>query len=847
MVDVPIFSGRPRSSPRIWVGVPPRNKNFTGRADVLAQLRRHTEANNTAVLLSKESLPRAVQGLGGVGKTAVAIEYAYKYGHDYDLVCWIRADQTLLVRSALAALAPDLGLDPPSASGIDQATAGVLDALRRGEPYDRWLLIFDNADRPEDLLPFIPTGDGDVLITSRNHEWGPLVDTMALDVFERIESVQFLLKRVPKGLTEADANRVAEGLGDLPLGLVQAGTIIYEGGMAVGEYLRLLSERISRILELGISPEYPASMTAAWQISVRKLRQQSPAALELLRCCAFFGPEPIPTDVFRPGRQESRTGVGAVLADPIDLSSAISTLGRYALVRKDGAYITVHRLIQGLLRADLDPAEQDNYRQDAHSILAAGAPGNPCDEKTWPRYSDLVAHAGSAVTDLAHCEVDDHRRFALDVVRYLYVSGDFTNCRSFAERFIEHWTAISGPDDSYVLDASRHLGNALRELGCIAEAYDVIESTLRSAERSLEPGNPLTLHLRNAFGADLRAHGDFVEALVLDEETRALHEEVFGPTDAQTLRVMHNLAVDYGLNSNYIKARDQHKIVYMLLRDAQPDVSTTEVLNALTGLARAVRLCGNSGGARDLGEQARTYGPDLGLDHYLKLRAATDLSIAMRRIPTDHDDALELAADTLARCRLRRGEQHPDTLAAAISLSNLQRTTGQIAAALELAVATADIYPSVYGAEHPYNYACQGNLALLRRRAGEPGQARRLNEAALAGLDKGLTRDHFFSLAVAVNLAGDLAELGHTPAARALGADTLARSTRLLGEDHPLTLACAANLALDLRATGAGEEAEALAADTRERCARTLRTDDPLAEALVTEARAEVDFDPPPI
>ena len=709
------------------MGVPPHNKNFTGRADVLAQLRRHTEASKTAVLLSKESLPQAVQGLGGVGKTAVAIEYAYKYGHEYDLVCWIRADQTLLVRSALAGLAPDLGLDPPSASGIDQATTGVLDALRRGEPYDRWLLIFDNADRPEDLLPFIPNGDGDVLITSRNHDWGPLVDTMSLDVFERAESIQFLLKRAPRGLTEADANRLADGLGDLPLALVQAAAVIYEGGMAVSEYLRQLHERIARILELGISPEYPTSMTAAWQISVVKLRQQSPAALELLRCCAFFGPEPIPTDVFKLGSQESKTGVGAVIADPIDLSSALSTLGRYALVKKDGAYITVHRLVQGLLRADLDPTQRNDYRQDAHSILTAGAPGNPTDERTWQQYGDLVAHAGSPATDLAHCEVDSHRGFALDVVRYLHVSGDFTSCRLFAERLIEHWTEISGPDDPYVLDANRHLGNALRELGRAAEAYNVIESTLRNAERVLEPGNPLTLHLRNAFGADLRARGNFAEALVLDETTRVLHEEIFGPDDPQTLRVINNLALDYGLNSNYIKARDLHSNVYVAQRDVKPNASTTEVLNSLTGLARAVRLCGNFEQARDLGLQAQTYGPDLGLDHYLKLRAATDLSIAMRRIPPDYDDAFELVADTLERCRLRRGEQHPDTLAAAISLSNLQRITGQIASALDLAKSTAAMYPDVYGPEHPYNYACQGNLALLRRasrrsRRGPPAE-----------------------------------------------------------------------------------------------------------------------------
>ena len=134
-------------------------------------------------------------------------------------------------------------------------------------------------------------------------------------------------------------------------------------------------------------------------------------------------------------------------------------------------------------------------------------------------------------------------------MRYLYVSGDFAACRAFAERFIEQWTKDSGPIDPYVLDANRHLGNALRELGHAAAAYQTIETTLRSAEQVLEPRNPLTLHLRNAFGADLRARGDFTAALALDEETRALHNDVFGPTDPQTLRVMNNLALDYGLNS----------------------------------------------------------------------------------------------------------------------------------------------------------------------------------------------------------------------------------------------------------------------------------------------------------
>jgi Tetratricopeptide repeat len=845
-VTVPVNPQRSWAAPRIWVGVPPRNKNFTGRADILEKLRQRTGARTTTVLLSEVSLPQALQGLGGVGKTAVAVEYAYQHGADYDLVCWIRADQVLLVRSALAGLAENLGLAAPSASGIDVTTQGVLDALRRGDPYNRWLLIFDNADQPEELLPFIPGGPGDVIITSRNHRWGPIVETIALDVFERAESVQFLLKRGPKRLSETDAEHLAESLGDLPLALEQAGAVLYEGMMAVSEYLHLLDARVTDILSQGVALEYPTSMTAAWQISVAQLRRQKPQALELLRCCAFLGPEPIPRELFKLGSRESQTGVGELIADPIELSSAVSTLGRFALVKFDGPYLTVHRLIQALLRAELDPSEQERYRQDAHSILAAGAPGSPADVRTWHRYRDLISHAGSATTDLAHCQVPAHRAFALDVVRYLYVSGDFASCRTFAERFIEQWTEDSGPADLYVLDANHHLGNALRDLGQAAAAYQIIETTLRHAERALGPRDPLTLHLRNAFGADVRARGDFAAALALDEETCALHQEIFGPTDPQTLRALGNLASDYLLNSRYIDARELYKDVYLRQRDTRPDVRPTDVLFAWTGLARSVRLCGNFTQARDLGQEAMAYGlHELGPEHYLTLRAGIDLPIAMRRIPTYYDEALEIAADTLEQCRRLRGEQNPDTMAAAISLSNTQRTVGQITQALELAAAVAETYPSVYGAEHPYNYACMGNLAVLRRLTGDLESARQLNETALAGLDARLSRDHFFSLSAAVNLASDLAELGETNGARALGEDSLARLSRLLGEDHFLTVACAVNLSLDLAADGADEEARTLTATTANRCRDLFGPNDPLTEAIASGSRIDVDFDPP--
>ncbi len=115
--------------PAVWGNVPQRNKNFTGRQEILERLREGVSSTVTAVL------PHALQGMGGVGKTAVAVEYAYRFRSEYDLVWWIPADQPALVRSSLAALAEPLGLPPATASGIEAAANAVLDALRTGTPY----------------------------------------------------------------------------------------------------------------------------------------------------------------------------------------------------------------------------------------------------------------------------------------------------------------------------------------------------------------------------------------------------------------------------------------------------------------------------------------------------------------------------------------------------------------------------------------------------------------------------------------------------------------------------------------------------------------------------------------
>jgi tetratricopeptide (TPR) repeat protein len=853
----------PRAIPAIWGDVPTRNKNFTGRDDILARLRDGASSRVTAVLPEPvgkkdpekgpdDQVPQGVQGQGGVGKTAIAIEYAHRYSSEYDLVWWIPADQLPSVRGSLASLAARLHVDAQPAAGIDGLIAAVLDGLRRGEPYSRWLLIFDNADQPEDINHLIPRGPGDVLVTSRNLRWESAIDTVPMDVFLRKESTEFLLKRVPGGrLSEVDADRLAAALGDLPLALEQAGAMLSETGMPVDQYLRLLKDQVTDILSLGKSLDYPQSMTAAWKLSVATLQRRLPPALELLRCCAFFGPEPIPRNVFRLA-EPTGTPVAEVIANPILMASAIGELGRYALVSLDGNAIKVHRLIQALLRDELSEEQQADYRHEAHMILANAAPIDPDNASSWPRFKELLPHVNAESTDLPKSQEPRVRDLARGAMRYLYQSGDYASGLALTERFIEQWTKDSGASDPDVLRAQRHLGNIQRLLGRYSDSYRVTEESLARCRVTMGEEDPTTLSLRAAFAADLRARGNFAAALELDEASRDLFEAQYGTGDSRSLRLLSSLALDHGLNSAYRTARDMYEHAYRGMSRPGSDATPSDLLGAWIGLSWTLRLMGEYRQAYDVGQGAWDFGQDpdgLGPEHLATVRSVIAYTIVCRRLPEKRLEALELARATLELATSRFGENHPETLAIAISLSNLLRTIDDAYhdEALSLAEVTVRRYPRAYGESHPYNFGCMSNLAVLRRVTGDQIGARELNERALTGLTDTLGPDHHFTLSVAMNLATDLAVLGFPREARRLGEDTLPRLTALLGGTHSHTLGCAANLALDMIETGDLDAGKELRENALREFTKTYGAEFPDTLVVAEGGRLDPDFDPPAI
>jgi len=234
----------------------------------------------------------AIHGLGGVGKTQLVLEYAHWHAAEYELIWWIPAQRTTTAVAALARLARQLGLQDQADQ--DEMVAELFDELRRR---DRWLLIYDDADTPEQLEPLLPPGgDGHVLVTSRNPAWGRVAVPLPLDVLRREESVALLGRRT--GTRDAaGAATLAEFLGDLPLALEEAAAYIDETKVGLSDYLRLARERTVELFGLERPVADQQRMATAWSMSLDHVRAQAPAVAALLDLCAFLAPDDIPREL----------------------------------------------------------------------------------------------------------------------------------------------------------------------------------------------------------------------------------------------------------------------------------------------------------------------------------------------------------------------------------------------------------------------------------------------------------------------------------------------------------------------------------------------------------------------
>jgi Tetratricopeptide repeat len=820
------------SFPAIWGNVPARDPGFTGRGEILAELR---ELMNDG---AATAAPVTLLGFGPVGKTAIAAEYAHRHQGDYDVIWWIPASRRDEVIASLAALAGRLRL-PAADSGAEEAARAALDALTRGQPFSRWLLILDRADYSA-VTGLVPAGSGHVLITSGGDVEGVAGPVVHVDPFTRRESVQFLRERIPDQVDAGEADRLAGELGDLPLALEQAGALIAQTRMTVREYLERLNQEVRELLlDDPAHTHYPVGLRASLTMALSELSRRSPHSIELLYHLVFLDGEQISVNLLREGASELGSTPGT-------LAETLDRLARFALLSHPGRNtISVQRLVQALVRDELLDPPREPYPDRVRLMLAAVAPSDPADSSHWPRYGELLRH--QKAVGLSGSSDRRIRDFALNVMRYLRLSGDLTACQSMAEAFIALWRETSGSYNSHVLQAELQLAAALRQGGGYAEACLLTDQAYRSARPVLGEQAEVTMELRAALAQDLRLRGDFADALALDRENRGILAASWGTSDPQAVKAASDEGLGLLLASKYREARDLLERVFG--EYVEGDVPASEVAATWTRLSWAIRLGGNYAKARETAMDARDYArARLGPRHQATIRAATALAIALRKLgPPTLDEARDLAQEVAAVSASALGPKHPDALAALVSLANCERELGLLDTARQHAEEASAGYEAVFGPDHPVTLGCLGGVGLLHRRNGDPAAARDADERALAGFYRRLTADHHYSLSVAINLASDLAALGEHHEARVIGEDALRRSRALLGEDHPGTLGCAVNLALDLRADDAPDYTERLHSDTMRRYVRALGGDHPDTKVALTGERIDFDFDPSPL
>ncbi|PSL52864.1 tetratricopeptide repeat protein [Saccharothrix carnea] len=815
--------------PEVWGPMPLRNPDFVGREELLAAVRRRLAEPSTAVL----------HGMGGVGKSQAAVEYVYRHASEYQVVWWIPAEHPAQVRTSFVELAKRLGVP---AGSTDTAVSGVLQALRDGGAHARWMLVFDNADHPDELRPFFPTGDGDVLVTSRNPVWASIARPVEVDLFTRAESVELLRRRAGE-LDDDEADALAEALNDLPLAVEQAAAWRAQTGMAVEEYLDLLAENRDELRDAALPDDAALPIAAAWRVPLSRLAEDHPAALHLLQVCAFFGAEPIPQRLFR-GARDAPVSPELVEAmeDPVAFNRAIREISRYSLARIDHRNHTMqlHHVVQAVLSSRVSPRERDQLRHAVHMLLVNGDPGDPSQAADWPRYAELVPHAVQA--GAVECQDKWVRRLLINLVRYMLEVGDFSGAVEMAERSVAAWRAMAEDDDLRTLEMARLHGVGLRRLGRIHEARSLNVRTYAALRRKVGDDHEDTLNMLDTVAADRRREGSLVEELRLRRLVHAKARRMLGEDDPETLRYANNLAASLRSLGQFAQARELDEDTVRRFTDVL-GADHLMTLRSRNALAVDLRECGDYGEAWDMLDDTLLRQRELfGEDHLYTIGAARALAVTRCRAG-DHVGARELAEECLARYRRRQGESHLDTITSLMTLSVDLRHLDDLPAARDLAERSHRLFSRTSGAEHPFTMIAATNLAVTHRLSGDPDLARRLNTDATATLRRVFSADHPFALVSATNLAGDLAALGDHAAARELDEDTLRRSGQALGPRHPSTLAVALNLSLDLADLGDHAAADPLHRQAVTGLREVLGGHHPATRSAARRVRANCDID----
>ncbi|MFF1812744.1 tetratricopeptide repeat protein [Streptomyces sp. NPDC058251] len=772
-----------------------------------------------------------VQGLGGVGKSTLALAYAHRHRRDYTVMWWIAAASADHIEQSLADLA--LRLIPVwagSASTKDRAAW----ATSWLQWHPGWLLIFDNVENPADLQPYVSTPNGHVIATSRRSaSWPTSVATLALDVLDLAAASDLLCSQVlgetpPTHRQIQETRALSADLGQLPIALMQAGAYLAQNPtISIERYRRRLIGALDKAPE-GVDPE--RTVARIWRQTISTLTERNPLAVRVLSTLAWLAPDDIPVELLTP-----------ITDDSDDLHEALGVLAVYSMVSLTQDSVSIHRLVQTTLRNQ--PPNGDNAptgRLEAEQLLStAVAPlGEPPDSGRSPAWDRLLPHlvALAATTPDGHADTFPAGRYAsaalhlqglghdaravplltaalarcealagaeheitmkvrANLGQAYHGAGDFERSIATLEPLVAQCAQVRGDSDPGTLTVASNLANSYRDYGDLARAITLHEETLARRRKALGNDHPDTLVSCEELARTYHASGDLVRAVSLYEATLTQYQRLLGPTHPATLSSQHGLAAVYLASGDLSRAIPMYTAVFAQWQQALGD-SDPKTITSRNNLANAYLTAGRPDQAAQHLETALTRCEEVyGEAHPDTIAIRTNLGCAYRDAG-DATRSLPLLETAAAQSAHLLGDAHPQTLTTRNGLARAYQAAGHHGRAIAQYDTILKNRAALLGETHPHTIATRSGLANAHLAAGDPDRAVPLFETAVAQCEQVFGESHPDTLSNYIGLADALRGTDDPARAVPLSESTLERCVRSLGEDHPHTIVCRNNLAL---------------------------------------------------
>jgi tetratricopeptide (TPR) repeat protein len=751
------------SFPRIWNIPYPRNSVFTGREEILTHLVDTLKAGQATAL----SQPQALSGLGGVGKTQVAVEYAYQRHQDYQAVFWTGASTRESLVSGYITIAGLLNL--PEKDEQDQ-TIIIKAVLRWLTTHTEWLLILDNADDLTVVREFVPPMFGGcILLTTRAQAMGRFAARIEVDTMPTDIGALFLLRRAlpmpsSASLQDADAADVAkareicEELGGLPLALDQAGAFIENAQCSLQHYQELYRAHRTHLLKQrgDLVMDHPAPVAATWSLSFEKVEQRSPVAADLLRFCAFLHPDAIPVELITKGVPHLGPELAKVSEDEMALDDAIATARAYSLIRRNASEntLSVHRLVQTVLRDAMD--EEIRHMWAERAMLSVSAVFPNVEFAVWTQCERYLSHALSCAKLVEQEPIKSREG---EVSKLLYNAG------------------------CYLIERAR-----------VSEAYPLLRQVLAMDEHHLGPEHMDTASSVDRLARCLEIQGEYAEAEALYKRALAIYEQQLGEMHPNTAASLNNLAGLYQAQGKYSDAELLYKRALAIDKKVY-GLDCPEIATDLNNLAMLYEDQGKYAEAEYLCKQALAIRErQLGERHPDTASSLNNLAM-LYKTQGKYAEAEALYKRALAICEQQLGEMHPETAINLNNLALLYKTQEKYSDTEPLYKRALAIDEKVYGSDHPEVASDLNNLAGLYIAQGKYSDAELLYKRALAIKEEQLGEMHPSTAASLNNLASLYYTQGNYAEAESLFKRVLAICERQLGEMHPSTAASLNNLA----------------------------------------------------